>query len=89
VHKRLDPRLALALRRMHVDSIADAWRALGPVANELGIRPPSYNATVRLVHAERRRRERLERARDAVLAAVIAGRVPTPYELERLVEALN
>lgn len=89
VRQPLHPGLAIAVRKLPLESIADVWRALKPVANELGVRPPSYSATVRLVVAERDRRRRVKDAAEAVWAAFLFGRFPGYDDLVRLERAVE
>jgi hypothetical protein len=59
---------------------AEARRRIRPLAGKLGLPPPSYPSTLRIVTAARRAQER--QREPGVLDSLALGRMPTPRELE-------
>ena len=66
---------------------AEIRRALGPVANRLGVPAPAYTTVRRIAITERTIADTNTEAVDQILTKLLQGRLPTPYELEQLREA--
>ena len=94
---RYDPRVIETVRALddRREPIAEINRRVGVAVVKLGLIKPSYVHIRRLVLAERERQDADRRRREAVrevvadiTAKVLAGRVPTVYEiLDRLEDA--
>jgi hypothetical protein len=68
--------------------IAETWRRLGALADELGVARPSYGHVRRLVQEHRAREDEARERREALRAIaadvandVIAGRFVDPYDV--------
>lgn len=66
---------------------AEIRRALGPVANRLGVPAPAYTTVRRIAITERTIADTNSEAVDQILTKLLQGRLPTPYELDQLREA--
>ena len=94
---RYDPRILATIRALddRREPVAEINRRVGLAALKLGLIKPSYVHVRRFVLAERERQDAEPRRREAVrevvtdiTGAVLAGRVPTVYEvLDRLEDA--
>ena len=84
---RLDPLVVATVRRMDVDrvSIAEAWRAAGDLASQLGVARPGYHSVLKIVLAERNRRAQ---QREAIVEAVDEMWSHTGMDYEKLVGRL-
>jgi hypothetical protein len=67
-------------------SYAELRRALIPLAAELGIPRPSYAEVRRIAIEERAYARAVGDAVDPIVAKLLAGRLPSPYDLHRLAE---
>lgn len=85
---RLDPRLVAAAFDLDDDAqpIAETWRAVGAVADELGLMRPGYDSIRMLVAAHRRRREEIRRLLEPVAIDMLKGH-PTTWDLDRVFRA--
>ena len=68
-------------------SYAELRRALIPLAAELGVPRPSYAEVRRIAIEERAYARALENAVDPIVVKLLTGRLPTPYDLDRVREA--
>ena len=94
---RYDPRIVAAIQALddRSEPVAEINRRVGVAALKLGLIKPSYVHVRRFVlderdrqDAERRRREAVREVVTDITGAVLAGRVPTVYEvLDRLEDA--
>ncbi len=93
---RYDSRVVEAIRALddRGQPVAATWRAVGRVAEHLGLVRPSYNHVLRLVREERdlqaaaeARREELRAIAADVATDLIVGRFVHPYEVAARVEA--
>jgi hypothetical protein len=82
----LDPRLARAIARLAGRGVgaAEARRLVGPLAARLKLQRPSYSTVRRIVAAEKA--ARLPAVRISALDSLVQGRMPTPLELETVLE---
>jgi hypothetical protein len=85
---RLDPRLIAAAFDLDDPrrSYAETWRAVGAVADELGLMRPGYDTIRMLLAAHRRRRAEVRRLLDPVVTDMVHGH-PTAWDLNRIREA--
>ena len=94
---RYDPRLVTLVAELddRTEPIAEINRRVGVAALKLGLIKPSYVHIRRFVHEQRERDDEVRARREAVRevvtdvsAALLAGRVPTVYEvIDRLEDA--
>lgn len=85
---RLDPRLraaAHALDEPH-QAVAETWRIVGAVAEELNLPRPGYDTIRLIVRRHRRRRAEIRELLDPVLGDLAQGRL-SPWDVERILEA--
>ena len=85
----LDSRLVEAIQILDARglSYADIRRALRPLANRLRMPPPSYTTVRRIAITERSVVDGRTEAADRIVAKLLQGRLPSPYELDHLHEA--
>lgn len=85
---RLDPRLRRAAGRLDDTRapMAETWRRVGLVAEELGLPRPGYDTIRRIVRDHRRRHAEIKELLDPVVADLLQGRL-SAWDLERLREA--
>jgi hypothetical protein len=85
---RLDPRLVLAVFALDEPGtpMAETWRAVCSLADELGVPRPGYDTIRRLVHTGRRREAELRRVLEPVAADLLQGRFDG-WDIDRLREA--
>ena len=85
---RLDPRLVAATFDLDdpFRPFAETWRAVGAVADELGLMRPGYDSIRMLAAAHRRRREAIRRLLEPVVVDVLKGH-PTTWDLDRILRA--
>jgi hypothetical protein len=86
------PRLDARLRRAAVElddgeqPIAETWRHVSALAENIGCTRPGYDTIRLIVHEHRRRREEIRELLRPVVADVVRGRV-SPWDVERVIEA--
>jgi len=85
----LDSRLVEAIQILDARglSYADIRRALRPLANRLRMPPPSYTTVRRIAITARSVVDGRTEAADRIVAKLLQGRLPSPYELDHLHEA--
>jgi hypothetical protein len=85
----IDERLVEAIQILDAQELTYAGirRALRPLAARLGISTPAYTTVRRIAITERCIADAKTEAAEKIVAKVLQGRLPTPYELERLREA--
>ena len=85
----IDRRLVEAIQILDSRGLryAEIRRALGPVANRLGVPAPAYTTVRRIAITERTIADTNSEAVDQILTKLLQGRLPTPYELDQLREA--
>lgn len=85
---RLDARLREAARSLDRDSdpMAETWRRVGLVAEEIGVPRPGYDTIRLIVRDHRRRKAEIRRLLEPVLADLLQGRV-SAWGLQRVIEA--
>jgi hypothetical protein len=85
---RLDPRLRRSAARLDDPDlpIAETWRKVGLLADDLGLPRPGYDTIRLIVRDHRRRRTEVHDLLEPVIADLLQGRV-SPWDVERVVEA--
>jgi hypothetical protein len=85
----VDERVAEAIAILHGRglSYADVRRALRPLARRLGVAAPSYTTVRRIAITERIIADARAEATERIVAKLLQGGFPSPYELECLREA--
>jgi len=88
VSPRLDPRLLDAARTLDDPTapIAETWRRVGSVADELGLCRPSYDSIRMCVRAHRQDRDDVSRLLAPVVADALQGRM-SGWDLDRIAKA--
>ena len=78
------PGLEAELRRLGHAGVpaAEARRRIAPLAAQLGVARPGYTAVLLLVQESQPPVLVAEPGGPSALASLLAGRMPTPYELE-------
>lgn len=85
----LDPRVVAAIDVLAAAgySYAEIRRAIAPAASRAGVPRPAYTTVRRLAREHRDVRRARRTAASPVLEKLLAGRLPSLYELERLRES--
>ena len=85
----LDPRIVAAIEILAADgcSYAEIRRALAPAAHRAGVPRPAYTTVRRIAREHRRIRRVRGAATSPVLEKLLAGRLPSLYEVGRLRES--
>jgi hypothetical protein len=85
----VDERLVQAIRILDAQEVpyADIRRALRPLAGRIGTDAPAYTTVRRIAITERSVSDTRTEAIEQIVAKLLRGRLPTPYELEQLREA--
>jgi hypothetical protein len=85
---RLDRRLRRAAVRLDdaEQPIAETWRRIGALAEELGCPRPGYDTIRLIVREHRRRRAEVHELLQPVISDLLQGRV-SAWDVERIIEA--
>jgi hypothetical protein len=85
---RLDPRLRRAASRLDDarQPVAETWRKVGLLAEELCVPRPGYDTIRLIVRSHRRRRSEIHELLEPVVADFLQGRV-SAWDVERVIEA--
>ena len=85
---RLDGRLRDAVSQLDDPGcpVAETWRRIGALAEDLGVPRPGYDTVRLLVHEHRRRRAEVRELLEPVLADLLQGRV-SAWAVQQLIEA--
>jgi hypothetical protein len=85
---RLDPRLREAVPRLDdtTDPMAETWRKVGALADDLGCPRPGYDTIRLIVRDHRRRHAEVHELLEPVVADLLQGRVGA-WDVERMIDA--
>jgi hypothetical protein len=88
VSPRLDSRLRRAAVRLDDprEPMAETWRRVGAVAEELGLTRPGYDSIRLIVRDHRRAREEIRAHLEPVLSDLLQGRM-SAWDVQRLIDA--
>jgi hypothetical protein len=85
---RLDPRLRRGATRLDDPRlpVAETWRKVGLLADDLGLTRPGYDTIRLIVRRHRRRRSEVRELLEPVIGDLLQGRVSV-WGVERVMEA--